>query len=299
MRIITGMVYFDSGVTDGIPAERRADLAREFIENYAADELVIPCVQPHAVYTVSPENLREAAAIAQENGVLFSTHASETGTEVKNCIERYGLTPIRHLDRLGALGPHTVLAHCVHLQEDEFNLLAERGVTVAHCPMSNLKLASGIADAGRMLQAGVKVTLGTDGPVSGNDLNLWATMRLAAILQKTVRNDPGAASTQQIVRRVTCDAARALGIGDRAGSLEAGKLADVILVRDGRAHSTPSYDPYATLVYSIGREDVDTVLIDGRVVLRHGTITTLDEGGVIDTVSGLGREIAEFADHPE
>jgi 5-methylthioadenosine/S-adenosylhomocysteine deaminase len=293
-RLATGVVYFDSSIADGIAPEDRSPRARQFLAQYAADELIIPCVQPHGVYTVSPRYLRQAGELAQEFGALFTTHASETETEVRNCQQAYGCTPIQHLDRLGALTPRTVLAHCVHLADGEADLLGQRGVSVAHCPVSNMKLASGIADVGQMLRAGVNVTLGTDGPVSGNDLNLWTTMRTAAILHKTVNKDPYLMPTRQVVSMVTRQAARALGIGERAGSLEAGKLADVILLKTGQAHTTPAFDPYALLVYSLGREDVDTVLINGRLVMRHRELLTIDENEVLQTVSRLGAEIGEF-----
>jgi len=293
-RLATGCVYFDSPMTDGIAPEDRGPRTRQFLTKYAADELIIPCVQPHAVYTVSPQYLRQAGELAQEFGVLFTTHASETETEVRNCLRDYGCTPIKHLDRLGALTPRTVLAHCVHLADDEFDLLSQRGVSVAHCPVSNMKLASGIANVGQMLRSGVNVTLGTDGPVSGNDLNLWYTMRLAAIVHKTANKDPYLMPTRQVVSMVTIHSAQALGIGDRTGSLEAGKLADIILVKTGRAHSTPAFDPFSLLVYSLGREDVDTVLINGRLVMRHRELVTIDENEVLETVNRLGAQIGEF-----
>jgi len=293
-RLATGCVYFDSPIADGIAPEDRAGLTRQFLEKYTGDELIIPCVQPHGVYTVSPQYLRQAGKLAQEFGAIFTTHASETATEVANCVRDYGCTPVQHFDNQGVLTPRTVLAHCVHLADDEFDLLSRRGVSVAHCPVSNMKLASGIAEVGRMLRAGVNVTLGTDGPVSGNDLNLWYTLRLAAILHKTVNKDPYLLPTRQVVSMATRGAARALGIGEQAGSLEAGKLADVILVRTGQAHAVPAFDPYASLVYSLGREDVDTVLINGRLVMQHRQILTIDEDEVLQTVSRLGAEIAAF-----
>ncbi len=294
LRLATGCVYFDSPMTDGIAPEERSPGTRRFLEEHANDETIIPCVQPHAVYTVSPRYMQQAGELAQEFGAIFATHASETEAEVRNCLRDYHLTPIKHLDHLGLLTPRTVLAHCVHLADDEFELLSQRGVSVAHCPVSNMKLASGIADVGRMMQSKVNVTLGTDGPVSGNDLNLWITMRLAAIIHKTINNDPYLMPTRQIVDMVTRQAARALGIEERAGSLETGKLADIILLKTGEAHTTPAFDPYSLLVYSLGREDVDTVFIHGRLVMRHREMLTIDEKEVLAAVNRLGAEIGEF-----
>jgi 5-methylthioadenosine/S-adenosylhomocysteine deaminase len=294
-RLVTGTVYIDSVSTDGIETNKRAGLAGEFIRKYSGDDLITPCIQPHSVYTVPPEYLREAGALAKEYEVLLTTHASETSAEVFNCIQKYGLTPIKHLDKLGLLTARTLLAHCVHLMDDEFDLLSERGVSVAHCPLSNLKLASGIADVSRMMEAGVNVTIGTDGPVSGNDLNPWFNMRLAAILQKTAHNDPTLMATPQVIAMVTRDAARALGLDNRIGSVEPGKQADLTLIRTRLPHSVPGFDPYSLLVYTVGRENVDTVLINGRIILKAGKIVSIDENEVLDEVQKLGSQIQEFA----
>jgi 5-methylthioadenosine/S-adenosylhomocysteine deaminase len=290
-RLVTGLTYFDSSATDGIRVEQRRIHTREFLEEYHQDDLIIPCVQAHSVYTVSPQYLQEASKLAQEFNTVFHVHASETEAEVQNCLQTYGLTPIQHLDRLEALTSNTLLAHCVHLENDEFDLLAQRGATISHCPVSNLKLASGIANVSRMLRAGVKVTLGTDGPVSGNDLNLWYTMRLAALLQKAIQCDASLLPSSQVVSMATREAARALGLDSRIGSLEAGKLADITLLRMGKAHTTPCFDPYTLLVYNLGRDDVDTVLIHGRVVLKEGKLVSMDEDEVLDAVNRLRLQI--------
>ncbi|MCX6056554.1 MAG: amidohydrolase [Chloroflexi bacterium] len=296
--LATGFVFFDSPIADGMLPKERYRLARQFLTQYACDELIIPAVQPHSVYTVSTENLKQASKLAQEFGTLFVTHASETLTEVRNCRRDYGCTPIQYLDRLGALTPRTVLAHCVHLDSDEFDLLSQRGVSVANCPVSNMKLASGIANVSQMLLSGVNVTLGTDGPVSGNDLNLWYTMRLAALVQKTVNHDASLMSTKQVVSMATREGAKALGISAKTGSLEVGKQADIILVQTGRAHSTPSFDPYSSIVYSLGREDVETVLINGRLVMYNRNLLTINETEVIEAVRQLGIQIAIYVSQP-
>ncbi len=293
-RLATGEVYIDSSAMDGIDIHDRASKACEFIQAYRNDELIIPCVAAHGVYTVSQPYLQEAGEIAKENDVLFVTHASETVGEVQNSLRDFGLTPIRHLDRLGVLGQRTILAHCVHLQDDEFDLLSERGVVVSHCPVSNLKLASGIANIGKMLQAGVKVTLGTDGAVSGNDLNIWMTLRLTTILQKAMCNDPSLLPAEQVLSMATREAAAGLGMGDRLGSIEPGKLADIVLVRTNRPHAIPSYNPYSSLIYSIGREDVKTVLINGKIVVYQGQVVTIEEQEVIHQVERIARQIGQF-----
>lgn len=291
-RLLTGPIYFDFSEPDNIPVEERTARGREFLQQYQNDPLITPCVLPHSAYTVSPQYLAEAQALADEFGVLLSTHASETMTEVDTIQERYDLSPIAHLDDLRLLTERTVVAHAVHLSQADIEQMAKRRAVVAHCPLSNLKLGSGIAPLPRMQQAGIRTTLGTDGPVSGNDLDLWLTMRLAATLPKGVQQDPSLCPALDILKMATCDAAEALGLGDRLGSLEAGKRADLILIDLNRPHLTPLYDVYSHLIYSVGRADVSTVIINGQMVMRARRLTTLDEAAIMNGVRSLTREIA-------
>ncbi len=291
-RLMTGPVYFDFAEPDNIPVQQRTARGREFLQQYRGDSLIIPCVTPHSAYTVSPQYLKEAQALAAEFGVFLSTHASETAVEVKTIGERYGQSPPRHLDGLGMLTERTVLAHCVHLSPDEIELLAQRQTIVAHCPLSNLKLGSGVAPLPQMRQAGVRTAIGTDGPVSGNDLDMWLAMRLAAVLHKGVQQNPTVLSAREVVKMATCDAAQALGLGDKIGSVRPGKEADLILIDLNRPHLTPRYDIYSHLVYAVGRDDVSTVLIQGRPVMRNHQLLTVDEAGVMAAVQALAGEIA-------
>lgn len=294
MRLITGPTFFDPKPDEKSAINQQLLLAQEFLEVFRDDPLIVPCLQPHSVYTVSPSFLSRIGDIAKKNNCYLSIHASETATEVRNCTDRYGQTPIQHLDQLGLLSEKTILAHCVHLDEDDYKILSSRGVVVSHCPLSNLKMASGIADVVKMTQAGIKVTLGTDGPVSGNDLSPWLTMRLAAILQKTLHQDPRLLPAEQVLALMTRNAAACLGLGEHIGSLEVGKNADILLVDGNRPHAIPSYDPYSTLIYSVGREDVNTVIVNGRVLMREHKLLYVDEEEVITKVKRLSSEIAKF-----
>lgn len=293
-RLMTGPIYFDLEGPDGIPPEERTPRGRELLQEMRGDPLVIPCVAPHSTYTVGPERLREAQALADEFGVFLTTHVSETATEVKTVDGRYHRTPPRHLDHLGLLTDRAVLAHCVHLDDAEIDLVAHRGSAIAHCPVSNLKLGSGVAPVPRMARAGVKLGIGTDGPVSSNDLDLWTAMRFAATLHKGVHQDPTLLPAQDVVRMVTSGAARAIGQEARLGSLEPGKLADLIIIDLDAPHLAPLYDIYAHLVYAIGREDVTTTIIHGKILMRDRRLTTIDE----ETVLAETRELAEsIANH--
>lgn len=292
-RLMTGAVYIDTSDLDGIPPADRTPRGREFLQEYRGDPLITPCVLPHSTYAVAPRLLEEARDLADEYGVLFSTHASETAAELEMVHDLHGCRPPAHLDRLGLLHERCVLAHGVQLEGDEMELLARRGTAVAHCPLSNLKLGSGIAPLPALCDAGVQLALGTDGPVSSNDLDLWPVMRLAAVLQKGVHRDASLIAAREVVAWATRDAGRALG--QPVGSLEPGKRADLIVIDRARPHLTPLYDVYSHLVYAVGRGDVRTVLIHGRVVMRDRRLLTVDEDDAVGRAADLGEEIAAAA----
>ena len=287
-RLATGPFFFDSPDIDGIEPRERAPRARELLEELRDEALIIPCMLAHSTYTVAPWLLEEARDLAAEFGTLFSTHVAETRAEVETVRRMHGCSPPHHLDRLGVLEVPNVLAHCVHLGDDEIGLLAERRSAVAHCPMSNLKLGSGVAPVPSFRRAGVRTTLGTDGPVSSNDLDLWSTLRLGAVLHKGVGEDPRLMSSREVFAHATIEGARALGMGERIGSIESGKEADLVIIDLDRPHLVPLHDVYAHLVYAVGRDDVRTVLIRGRAVMRDRRLTTIDERAAME-------EVAEFA----
>lgn len=291
-RLMTGPVWLDiPNAPDGVPMQERTARGREFLQEFHGDPLLTCVVQPHSTYTVSKELLREAWALANEYGVWFNTHCSETTAEVEMVTKNAGATPPRYLDSLGILSDHTVLAHCIHLPQDEIDLFAQRGVTVAHCPVSNLKLAAGVAPVVPLQRAGVHVTLGTDSAQSSNDLNLWNDLRLAPILQKNTYSDPTLMPASDVVKMVTCDAARHLGLGDKIGSLERRKRADIILLDLNLLHAQPLYDIYAQIVYALGRDNVSTVFINGKIVLRDRVLQTINESEMLGNVRALAEKI--------
>lgn len=293
-RLVTGPIFFDFDGPDGVSVEDRVAVGERWLERYAAEPLITPCVQPHNALTVSPDGFRAARDLADRSGALFHTHCSETATEVRQTIERFGHTPVAHLDELGILDGRTALAHCVHLADDDFARLRRTGAAVLHNPLSNLKLGSGIAPIARLMEEGIPVALGTDGPVSSNDLDMWTAMRFAGLLQRGVHMDPVITPAHDIVRMVTTVGAEALGLGDRAGRLADGYRADLILIDLDRPHLTPMYDVYGHLVYTVGRDDVRSVMIDGRWVLRDRTLETIDEPAVL---AGMGELAAEIERH--
>jgi 5-methylthioadenosine/S-adenosylhomocysteine deaminase len=292
VRVATGGIFFDGPGIDGLgPAERLAE-AEAFFEAFGGSDDVLPGCFPHGAYTVGPELLGAAKRIADQRGGLFCTHAAETQAEQAIVSGRYGRSVIRHLDTLGLLDARTVLAHCVWLDDEEIAILARSGATVSHNPVSNLKLASGIARVPDLLAAGVRVTLGTDGAISGNDLDLWMALRLGATLHRGATRRADAVTTAQAFRMVTLDAAAALGAADRIGSLEPGKLADMLLIDTRRPHAVPLFDPLTHLVFSCAKSDVRHVFVGGRQVVAEGRVTMLDLEAVLDEVTALTPKIA-------
>ncbi|WP_370675803.1 amidohydrolase family protein [Pleomorphomonas sp. PLEO] len=292
IRVATGGIFFDPPGMDGHLADRRLADATAFFDAVEDDPFVFPGCLPHGTYTVSPEHLQNAARLSRSRGGFWCTHAAETAAEQATVTERYGRRVIAHLADLGLLGSDVVLAHCVHLDAAEIDLLAASGTHVVHNPMSNMKLASGFAPVPALLKAGVNVTLGTDGAISGNDLDMWLAMRLAATLHKATTGDAAAVTTGEALAMATRNGARALGAGDRLGSIEVGKEADFILVDIGRLHAAPLFDPVTHLVYSTGRGDVTDVFVAGRRVVEAGRLLTADVGSLIAAAGALRPAIA-------
>ncbi len=290
-RLHNGPAFIDFEGPDGIQPENRLRLAREYIERYRDHPLIALAVQAHSTYSVPQELLEQCRMLMEEYGVTFVTHAAESATEVKTVQARFGKTPIELLDELGLLTSNTLLAHGVHLRDDEIELLAERGSTIVHCPESNLKLGSGVARVPDLLSAGVSVGLGTDGAASNNDLDMWGEMHTTALLHKGVREDPTVLPARDVLHMATSGSAQALDLEEAIGSLEVGKLADVILLDTDSLHATPIYDFYSHLVYSVNKHDVRTVLINGRLVMRDRELLTLDEAAAKARVQETKKKI--------
>ncbi|MGI6655837.1 MAG: amidohydrolase family protein [Desulfobulbus sp.] len=270
------------------PLENGFACVRDLFARFRNHPLVTVTLCPHAVYTCSPDLLTRIGAAAQDENALLVIHLAENSDEVRTCFERYGQRPAAHLDALGLLGTRTVAAHCVMLDEDEIRLLAKRGVGVAHCPESNLKLASGIAPAARMLEAGVKLGIGTDGSASNNDVDMFGEMRTAAFIHKAAQLDPTAMPADLVLEAATLSGARVLGAEQSIGSLEPGKKADCIVLDLDQPHLTPLYNPVSHLVYAARGGDVLHSVINGKVVMRDRCLLTLDQPAIL----ARAREIA-------
>jgi 5-methylthioadenosine/S-adenosylhomocysteine deaminase len=274
-------------------------LCRTFIESWKDHSLVTPAVGPHAPETSTPEMLRAAARLATEHDVPLLIHVAETSVGVEETRDLYDLSPVEVLRQHGVLDARVLAAHCVHLDQDEHDLLAEAGVGVAHNPTSNLKLASGLADVVGMLDAGVAVGIGTDGQASNNDQDLFEEMRLAALLAKGITQDPTAMPARQAFAMATIVGARALGVAHLVGSLEVGKRADVTILQLNALHNVPHFDLspdnlYSQLVYTAKSQDVEHVIIDGRWVMRDRVLLTLDEDQIRAEAQRIADHVGAF-----
>ena len=282
MRGVLGQTVIGFPVKDAAAPTDSLKLAETFFQAYAKHPLIVPAVAPHALYTNSEETLRAARALANKYDKPLLIHLSETRKENEDMRAKYGASPTAVLDRWGVWNGRTVAAHGIWIDDPDMQILASRGVGVAHCPSSNTKLASGIAPVAGYLKAGVALGLGTDGPAgSNNDLNLFEEMDLAAKLQKVHTGDPTTVSARQAFEMATSMGAKALGLQGEIGSLEPGKRADLIFVHAAVPHAQPLYDVYSALVYALKASDVRHVVINGRLVVRDRKVLTVNEAAVM------------------
>jgi 5-methylthioadenosine/S-adenosylhomocysteine deaminase len=250
-------------------------------DRWEGDSLVSIAVEPHSPYLCSPALLEAAGRIARERGLRLILHLSETRDEVETVRKKFGLTPVGHLAHLGLLSPQLLACHCVVLTDEDIALLKDFDVKVAHNPESNMKLASGVAPVPRLLEAGVCVSLGTDGCASNNNLDMFQEMDTAAKLHKVTRLDPTVLDARRTLEMATIDGARALGIEHLTGSLSVGKRADIIVIDTRKPHLVPLYRPESHLVYAVAGSDVSYSLINGRVVMAERRIETLDAAALM------------------
>ncbi len=281
IRAVLGEGTIDFPTPAARTPEQQLARAEAFIRNWIGHPLVIPTVAPHAPYSTSPEIYRKSRELAEKYEVPLLTHIAETQDEVRQIQERYGTTPVRHLHQIGALYDRVVAAHSVWLDEEEMEIYRQQGVGVAHCPESNMKLASGVAPVGTYLARGIKVSLATDGACSNNDLDMIGEMRTAALLHKVHTLDPTVVSARQVVEMATLGGARVLGLEHRIGSLEVGKEADVITLDLSAPHLTPAYDPYSLVVYAAKASDVRDVFVRGNPLMLDRELQTLDEERIL------------------
>jgi 5-methylthioadenosine/S-adenosylhomocysteine deaminase len=281
LRGVLGQTVIEFPVPDARTPADALKRAEAFAKEFARDELITPSIAPHAVYTLDAGTLRAASALARRLNIPIQIHLAETSAEIGMSQERHQQRPVAILDRLQFWAPITIAAHAVWIDPGEIALLKQRNVGVSNNPESNMKLASGTAPVVGYRRAGVNVGLGTDGAASNNDLDMFEAMRQAAFQQKLVTMDPTAISAPEALEMATIGGARVVGQQARIGSLEPGKRADLIVVGMSRARQTPLFDPVSQIVYASRGDDVETTIVNGRILMRDRKVLTLDEAGVL------------------
>jgi 5-methylthioadenosine/S-adenosylhomocysteine deaminase len=277
VRGVLGETVIDFPVADNKTNAEAMAYVEKFVKRWQGHELIVAAIAPHAPYTVSEEHLRAARAFSDRTGAPIVTHISETKREVDDSVKAHGASPIAYLDRIGFLGERVIAAHVVWPQGTDTQILKQHGVGVIHNPQSNMKLAAGVAPVPQMMNDGLRVGLGTDGAASNNDLSMWEEMDSAAKLHKVISNDPKVMSAQEAFELATIRGAAALHLEKEIGSLEVGKRADLVLVESDSLNQIPSYNVYSDLVYATKASGVQTVIINGRVVMRDRRLLTLNE----------------------
>lgn len=263
---------FDIGVEAKIKEELK--LHRDW-HNKAEGRIKV-MLGPHSVYIVDKEGLQKVAATAKEHGIANHIHVSETQFEVDNCVKEHGMSPVAYLESVGMFDSPTVAAHCVCVDDNDIQILAKHKVAVAHNPQSNLKLASGVAPIAKMIEAGVNVTIGTDGTSSNNNLDMLEEVQTASLLAKGITKNPLAVPADMALQLGTLNGAQALGF-DKLGKIEAGYLADIALYKMDACSWYPRHNLMSMLIYAASSRDVDTVLCNGKVLMKQGEVLTLDE----------------------
>jgi 5-methylthioadenosine/S-adenosylhomocysteine deaminase len=304
LRAILGETILKFPSPDAASYDESLAYSRDFVERWRGHGLIVPAVAPHAPYTSTVEILQQSAALARRYDVPLLTHFSETADQVEESRRLHGQTPVEYVNGLGLLEARVIAAHCVHVTEAEMRLLARKRVGVSHNPTSNLKLASGVAPVLRLRQAGVAVGIGTDGPGSNNDQDMFEEMRLAALLPKGVSYDPTALPAREAFAMATIEGARALKLDRLIGSLEPGKRADIAVLDLQGPHLTPRFtlgpdSIYSQLVYAAKGSDVRHVLVDGRLLMRERELLTVDEAEVLAEARRIGERINDFVYHRE
>ena len=291
LRAVIAQGILDIPVPDAPTPGSWKDRAEAFLSGCPSNPLISPALFCHSPYLCGPETFQDAADLAKSHEVQLFAHVAETRREVDEIVGRYGRSPVDHLNNLGILGERFVAVHVVHVSDEERDMLSETGAKVVHCPECNMKLASGACRVDNLTACGITVGIGTDGPASNNNLDLFEEMRTASLMAKLVSGDPEALDARSCLRMATINAARVLGMEDEIGSLEPGKLADVIVIDLDRPHLTPLYVPSSHLVYVARGSDVRDVIVNGRRVVRNGRITTVDEEAFMARARSLALDI--------
>ena len=282
MRGVVGMLVIDFASAWAADANAYFKKGIDLHDRLRSHPRITTCFAPHSTYAVGHENLQRIAMLSTELDVPVHIHLHETATEIEHSLKEHGERPLSIIENCGLLTPSLIAVHMTQLKPTEIELLAEHGVSVVHCPESNMKLASGVAPITELLEHGCNVALGTDGAASNNDLDMFGEMRTGGLLAKLISNNAAACDANTLLRQATINGAKALGIDALTGSLETGKAADLIAIDSRSVDMQPMHNVCSTLAYSTTRNNVTDVWVDGECLMRSGTLTTLDSGSIVD-----------------
>ena len=292
MRAAVGIIAVEFPTSYASDAEDYLRKGLEARDRFRPEPLLSFCMAPHAPYTVSDRTFEKILTLSDQLEIPIHMHLHETRDEIQESLSQHQLRPLARMQALGLLGPNLIAVHMAHLTEDEIDLVAQRGVHVAHCPSSNLKLASGIAPIAELARKGANVGLGTDSAASNNRLDIFSEARLAALLAKGASGDATALDAHRTLAMATLHGARALGVDDRIGSLSPGKAADIVAIDLSSIETTPCYDVASHLVYAVGREHVSHVWVNGELVVENRNLKTLDSQELAAKVAHWQRVLA-------
>ncbi|MBP3141827.1 amidohydrolase [Aliivibrio fischeri] len=296
LRAVLGETVIKFPVVDAKQPYGGIQYAKSFIEEYQNDPLITPAYAPHAVYTVSKEKLQEINQLSEDYDVPVLIHVAEFPNEEARIKDPTKATsPVEYLEEIGVLDERMMIAHGIHLSQHDQALLKQADAGVVYNPMANAKGATGITPAWDMFRADMRVGLGTDGPMSSNQVDLWRTLSYAANMQRLKHSDRTIMIPEQVIEMATIGGAKALHMEDEIGSLEVGKKADIIIVETQSANMMPSYDPYATLVYQANPSNVDTTIVNGKVVMEQRQMKTIQLDDIRQSVEAFESDIADFA----
>lgn len=297
VRGVLGETIIDFPVADNKTNAEAMAYTERFLTKWQNDPLITPAAAPHALYTVSAEHLKAIRQQSDKHNSPVVTHVAETKKELNDIVKSSGKTPVEYLDGLGFLSGRTIAAHTVWLNDKDIETLVKRGVGSAHCPQSNMKLASGVAPVPKMLAKGLAVGLGTDGAASNNDLDMWEEIDTAAKLHKVFSGDPKTLPAETAFEMATILGAKALHLDNKIGSLETGKQADIVIIDMDSPNQMPSFNVYSSLVYTTKAADVRTVVINGRVVMLDRRLLTLNESVIKRDANAYREKIIKSLEH--
>jgi len=294
IRGVLGETVIKFPVVDAKTPYGGIEYAINFIEEYKNDDLIIPAFGPHAPYTVSKEKMQEIENLSKQYNVPIMIHVGEFDDEDKR-LNLKNKSVIEYMDSIGVLNNRVLLAHAIHLNEKDLNIIKKREVSIAYNPMANAKGATGIARAYEMLNKNIKVGLGTDGPMSSNQVDLFRTLSYASSMQRLKYNDRTIMTPDVVVKMATIGGAQALNLDKKIGSIEPGKLADIVIIETKSPNMMPNYDPFATLVFQANPSNVDTTIVNGKIIVENKQLKTYDTKKNIKQMKEIENDIAKFA----